>query len=157
MPIDSITTDYTGRTIDIHIFQGVNPKGEATVNPSFGKISNYCTGIQKLIQRYTISLLSTIGSQVNFPNFGTNLLNTLNNGNYQLNIADLGHIFNFASAKVINELKQYQRTNTVPDDEALDTAILNSVSYSNNTVYFTVQIYPVQQPSVNFILPLPLT
>jgi hypothetical protein len=157
MPIDVTSTDYSGRTKDIHIFQGVDPYGAATVAPSFGKISNYCTGIQKLIQRYTISLLTNIGSQANYPTFGTDLLTKLTTSSFRFNKADLGHIFNFANSKVINEFRAYQRANPGPEDEQLATAVLQDISFSNGSLFFTVQLYPVQQPSVNFILPLPIT
>ncbi|MEG7795894.1 hypothetical protein, partial [Listeria monocytogenes] len=71
MAIKSITTNYTGRKIDLHIMQGVKAPGSSDISLGFGKISNYCSGVQKLIQRYTIMLLTEIGSQENFPTFGS--------------------------------------------------------------------------------------
>jgi len=66
MPISSTTTNYSGRKKDIHIFQGVDPSKVSDINPSFGKISNYCAGVQKLVQRYAICLLTELGSQENY-------------------------------------------------------------------------------------------
>lgn len=158
MAISNVTTDYSNRTLDVHIFQGVNPYGAASVDPSFGRISNYCTGVQKLVQRYAILLLTTLGSQPNFPDFGTALLTNITQTTYNLNNSDLGHLFNFASAKVIGIMQNYQRANKgIPEDEQLNTAVLNNVSFSNGTVYFDVQIYPVNRDALSFVLPLPLT
>jgi hypothetical protein len=157
MPINGISSDYSGRTIDLHIFQGVNPKELAVVTPSFGSISNYCTGIQKLIQRYAILLLTDIGSQVNFNDFGTDLMPTLSTSVSSLNKFDLIPIFNFANAKVLDEFKVYQRqTPDLPDDEQLNTSSLVDIQIINDSVSLIINLVPVAEPAVTFIIPLPV-
>jgi hypothetical protein len=156
MAINGTSTDYTGRTRDMHIFQGVDPYATKTVVPEFGKISNFCTGIQKLVQRYTICLLTEMGSQENFPAFGTTLLTTLNNRSLSLNKNDLYPIFNIASAKVIKEFRQFQAKNPgIPDDEKLNTALLEDIIVTNDQVQLNVKIYPISQDAVKFVIPLP--
>jgi hypothetical protein len=156
MPISLITTDYSGRTKDLHIMQGVAPNGVATISPSFGKISNFCTGIQKLIQRYTICLLTAITSQPNFPAFGTNFIPTLVNGSVRFNKGDISTLFNFANADVIRLFRDYQRkTSGLPEDEQLNTASLDSISVIDNNVYMTIKLVPVATPAVTFVVPLP--
>lgn len=156
MAISGTTTNYTGRKKDLHIFQGVNPKKPATVTPSFGKISNYCAGVQKLVQRYTISLLNELGSQTNYPDFGTNFMTRLNNRSLSLNRSDIFPIFNLASAKVIADFKEYQaNTDGLPTDEQLNTVLLEEVSVSANSVNLRVRLYPVQSTPVEFVIPLP--
>ena len=156
MPISGISTDYSTRTKDIHIFQGVNATKLSSITPSFGRISNYCSGIQKLIQRYTITLLNELGSQPGFPTFGTNLVNTLLRSSSFINKADVGHIFNEANIKVIREFRVYQRGLTdVPLDEQIDTATLADVVIQNGTIGLTIKIYPLTGEPVVFIMPLP--
>lgn len=156
MPISTLTTNYGNRTKDIHIFQGVDPtKGTSIVTPSFGKISQFCTGIQKLIQRYTICLLTNIGSQVNYPTFGTDLLQRLRTSNHVSKLDFVG-IFNFANMDVIEQFREYQRAQTgIPEDEQLDTAILENISVTAGAVSLRIKLYPVQREPVEFVIPLP--
>lgn len=156
MPISGISTDYTGRTKDIHIFQGVDPRSTKVITPEFGKISNFCTGIQKLVQRYAICLLTELGSQELSPTFGTTLLTNLNNRSLSLNRVDIYPIFNVANAKVVREFRQFQAKNpSLPDDEKLNTALLEDVVLISDQVQLQVKIYPIATPSVTFTVPLP--
>jgi len=155
MAISKITTDYSDRKKDLHIFQGVNPKGTAAITPSFGKISNYCTGIQKLIQRYAICLLTSLGSQPNYPEFGTRLVNQTFNSSLLVNQVDFVLIFGIANTAVIKMFKEFQRNNAAPPDEQLASARLKGISVQNGGLVLEITIYPMQSTPVNFILPLP--
>ena len=156
MPITGTSTDYTGRKKDISILQGVNPAQLTTVAPSFGKISQYCAGIQKLIQRYAICLLTEIGSQANNPTFGTNLISTLLSSSSKINQADVYHIFNFANANVIQSFRDYQRKNAgLPTDEQIDTTKLIGISVKADTISLNIQVFPITGTPVVFLIPLP--
>lgn len=156
MPITGVSTDYSTRTKDLHIFQGVNAVKLSDITPGFGRISNYCSGVQKLVQRFTITLLNELGSQPDFPLFGTELVGTLLRSSSNINKADVGHIFNTASLKVIREFRDYQRGITgVPLDEQIDTATLVDVVIQNGSIGLTIKIYPLQGTPVVFIMPLP--
>jgi hypothetical protein len=65
-------------------------------------------------------------------------------------------IFNFANAKVINDFKEYQRNNSLPEDEQLNSVILNDITVINTSVYLDVQLFPVAQPPITFLLPIPV-
>jgi hypothetical protein len=156
MPISGTSTDYSTRKKDIHILQGVNPNQLSRITPSFGRISNYCAGVQKLIQRYAIALLTELGSQTKYPDFGSTLLRTLNNRNFKNNKADVFHIFNFANAAVVTSFRAYQaKTKNLPDDEQLATAQLKDVVVSNDSVSLSIQLYTVDTNAVVFLLPIP--
>lgn len=156
MPIVDSTTNYSGRKVDIHIFQGVNVNKLSPITPSFGKISNFCSGIQKLIQRYAISLMTELGSQPDYPTFGTKLMSTLNNRNLSFNKADIYPIFNSASYKVVSEFRDYQAKNSgIPTDEQLNTAYLSDIIITNDSVSFKVTIIPVSGDTTEFLIPLP--
>lgn len=160
MPIAKITTDYTGRTKDINIFPAINPTivGPQKVNPSFGNVSSYCAGVQKLVQRYAVALLTVQGSQPNYPNFGTALLKTLMVSSLTTQ-SDLSHAFNFANAIVVSQFRNYQKDAVeVPLDEQLDTATLLSVTVSPGyDVTYRIAIYTNAGTTYDFLLPIPVT
>ena len=156
MPITRVSTDYSTRTKDIHIFQGVNASKLSDITPGFGRISNYCSGVQKLIQRYTISLLTELGSQTYYPDFGTELISSLLNSSSSLNRLDVGLLFNEANVKVITAFRDHQRESTgIPLDEQLDTALLTNVSVYGGTVGLTIQLYTAAGVPIEFLIPLP--
>ncbi len=156
MAIQGLSTNYSGRKVDLHIFQGVSAPNPSNITPSFGKISNFCSGIQKLVQRYAINLLTEIGSQPDFLTFGTDLIPTLSSKSLRYNKADLYNIFNLASVKVLREFLAYQSTTTVPDDEALNNAVLNDIVSSPGGISIRVTIVSLAQDQVQFLLPLPI-
>lgn len=159
MPIQKLTTNYTGREKDINIFPTVRPtvKGPQPTPGSFGKVSSYCAGIQKLAQRYLIALLTIRGSQPNFPNFGTNLLKQVNTGSVTTN-GDLVHIFNFANVSVISAFRSAQeKAKNIPMDEQLDTVVLNSVSVTvGNSVNYNISLYTNAGQTYDYVLPIPI-
>jgi hypothetical protein len=156
MPISGTTTDYTGRTKDMHIFQGVDPAKPAKITLEFGKVSNFCTGVQKLVQGFAICMLTELGSQESYPTFGSNMLSRLHNRNLSLNKADLFPIFNLACIKVINEFRLYQTQNPgLPEDEQLNTALLENIFVTADSIQLQVRIYPVAAEPVQFVIPLP--
>jgi hypothetical protein len=157
MAIQSLSTDYSGRTVDINIMQGVNAPNKSAITLSFGSISNYCTGIQKLIQRYTIALLTSLGSQISFPSFGTSLINTLTSTSNVYNRADLYPVFNTANAQVVESFKAYDRTITPKPDEQLAGATLTDIqSTPDGGVSIAVKLYTYATDPITFIIPLPI-
>lgn len=156
MPISGTTTNYTGRKKDIHILQNVNPAGTATTTLAFGKISNFCAGIQKLVQRYTISLLTELGSQESTTTFGTKLLGKLYSRSLHLNKADVFPLFNQASSKVLKEFRRYQSDNPgLPEDEQLRGARLLDVVITKDGIALNIKVIPVSADPVEFLVPLP--
>ena len=135
--------------------QGVNPSKLSGITPSFGKISNYCAGVQKLVQRYTILLLTSIGSQPNYPNFGTDLVDTVMSSSLLLNKLEFVNIFNFANAGVVSFLRNYQRKVAAPLDEQLNTATLLDIVIKDGGISLKVQLVTMQNTPVDFIVPLP--
>lgn len=160
MPIRNITTDYSGRAKDIDITPTIDPTKTSAqkVTPGFGQVSSYCAGVQKLVQRFMISLVTVQGSQKSYPTFGTNLLKSLTVSSLTT-LADLRHAFNFASAKVVSEFRAYQSaTPNLPDDEQLDTALLLDVSVNANyEVTYRVALYTKAGETYDFLLPIPIS
>lgn len=156
MAISSTTTVFNDRKKDIHIFQGVNAPNTTVITPSFGNISNYCAGIQKLVQRYAITLLTELGSQPDFSTFGSSLITRLNNTAVTLGAADVMGLFNLANAKVIRSFRAYQSANpNTYQDEELNTSYLVGVSRVNDKVSLRIKIVSMAGDIVQFVLPLP--
>ena len=155
MPILGVSTDYSNRTKDISIFQGVDPAKTKNVDISFGTISNYCTGIQKLIQRFAICLLTELGSQFSYTGFGSTLQIYLKRSNQLLNKADIYPIFNISANKIIDEFRQYQVHSNAPDDEKLNTVFLEDVLVAGTSVSLRIRIVPMSLSDTIFIIPLP--
>lgn len=158
MPISAVTSDYSGRTKDISIAYKVNPTfvGAQNTDLKFGPVSAYCSGVQKLVQRYMIALLTQIGSQPGYPNFGTGLLAKLHNSGGLTKTA-VGHIFNFANANVVAAFREYQTANPSNfKDEQLNTATLNNVSVGQGNISLNINILTVSGTNVVFVVPIPI-
>lgn len=160
MPIRNITTDYSGRSKDINIAPSIDPRMTTPqkVSPSFGPVSSYCAGVQKLIQRFMIALVTVKGSQPAYPNFGTDLFKKISVSSLTT-IADLTHAFNFASASVVAAFRAEQEASPGrPDDEQLDTALLTDVSVTANyEVTYRVALYTRAGNTYDFLLPIPIS
>lgn len=160
MPIRNITTDYSGRAKDINISPNIDPTKTSAqkVAPGFGAVSSYCAGVQKLVQRFMVALVTVRGSQPAYPAFGTDLLKKISVSSLTTS-ADLRHAFNFASAKVVSEFRAYQAaTPGLPDDEQLDTVLLMDVSVSSNyEVSYRVALYTKAGSTYDFLLPIPIS
>lgn len=156
MPIRNITSNYSGRNKDITITPYINSllSERQRVALTFGKVSSYCAGIQKLIQRYIITLLTVSGSQPHDPLFGTNFLSKVKRSNLTT-LNDLTHIFNFANFDVISTFKEYQSAHpNLPADEQLDTAVIDSIDSTQDSVTFKIKIYTMAGETVDFVVPI---
>jgi hypothetical protein len=156
MAISNTSTNYTDRKLDLHIMQGVQAPNHSSITPSFGLVSNYCAGVQKLIQRYTIMFLTELGSQENYPEFGSDFITKITSTSNNFNRSDLFSLFAFANLKVSDEIINYQIDNNVPLDEQLNVVELEEiVSTPNGGVSLKLKIIPRAEQPVEFLIPLP--
>ena len=139
MGIYATTTDYTARKKDISVFQ--NPdgglEGTQTVLPLFGKNPRFCAGVQKLVQKYAIILLTNISTQPNYPDFGTAFLYTINGGIDPTDKIAASQIFNIASYDAVATLRAYQSTDAnIPADERIYSATLTGIALYSTFISF---------------------
>jgi hypothetical protein len=159
MAITDFTTDYINRTTDINVLL-VNSYTSNTTQKTtvaFGTTSQYITGIEKLVQRYTILFFTILGSQINYPTFGTSFLSDLQNSPLNLSKLDVLHLFNFANLDVASVFTNYQEEN--PDqakDEQFQSAVLTNFSVSNGNINMQIAITSIAGDNITFILPIPL-
>jgi hypothetical protein len=158
MGIANITTDYTGRRKDINLFELPDAaKIDAqTVLPKFGKNARFCAGVQKLIQKYAIILLTNTSSQVNYPDFGTDFMYTLKAGISPVDQLRAAQVFNLASYDAVNTLKSYQIDHPeIPLDERIASATLSSITLYGGLASFDVSITTEAGSTIDFVVPLP--
>jgi len=157
MSISYTTTNYSGRKKDLNIFGKVDPYNTdpQRITLGIGKVSSYVAGVQKLVQRYAIMLLTEMETQPVYPTFGTFLVTNLRGSN-RTPKDELIHYFNFANLKVLSEMHAYQQTNSDPYDEQISTATLNSMVMAGDSLAFSVTIETKTGESVPFVIPLPL-
>ena len=158
MAIARQVLDYTGRRKDLSILQYpdlVTPDG-GEVFPKFGNPSRFCAGVQKLIQRYTILLLTNINSQDFYPEFGTDFLWPLQSGTDPTDSIAARQIFILADYAAVNVIKNYQIDNPdLPNDEQLDFTTLRNITLYGGYVSFDVKLTTLAGEAVDFLVPLP--
>jgi len=152
------STDYTARKRDISILD--YPDLEAVdgeiVMPRFGKTSRFCSGTQKLIQRYAILMLTNVGSQENYPTFGSNFLWPLLAGISPSSKLEAVQIFALANYAAVTAIKNYQIENDdIPLDEQLDHTELVDLVVQGDSAAFSVKLTTLAGNLTNFLLPLP--
>lgn len=158
MPIIKEISDYTGRKKDISILQYPNTQiiDGAEVFPKFGKPSRFCAGVQKLIQRYMILMLTNINSQDYYPDFATDFLWPLQAGIGPTDNITARQIFTLADYAAVNIIKNYQIDNPdLPLDEQLDFTTLRNISLYGSFVSFDVKLTTLAGEAVDFLVPLP--
>ena len=158
MAISNISYNYVGRKKDISILQAATPliKDRQIVSPEFGSTVKFCAGVQKLIQKYAIILLTNINSQGNFTEFGTSLIFNLKTGITPIDKISIAQLFSLASYQAVNTLLSYQAENPdIPEDEQISTAYLKDLVISKDSVAFDIAITTVSGNTVPFLIPLP--
>jgi hypothetical protein len=122
---------------------------------SFGKVSGYCTGVQKLVQRYIILLNTVLGSQPDFKQFGTELHSSLLSGKLS-NPVEFQHTFNFANWSAVSTIKAWQLNNTAPLDEQLSTTTLVKFAIAGDSISAEIKLTTMAGEDIVFVMPLPL-
>lgn len=126
----TISTDYTGRTVDLMITQGIEPIGQQELSLSLADeagASRVVSGVQKAVQRFLLTLLTDVGSQSGDTEYGTSFM-------AELQLGSVGSPIRFQSAfqsAVSNILLQQNQnlTGEEPDDEILSAIELTSYSF----------------------------
>lgn len=150
--------------LDIEILQtivAVSPESVRLSATATAPCSRAVTGIQKLVQRYIITLATTIGSTRFDAKFGTPFWQMASRG-MSRNSASVGNAFRFASADAVDILRTEDTDDsygTMPDDERIDSATLLDfgVDTASGTLYFTVDIRSAAGETYTYRFPTELT
>jgi len=150
--------DYVGRTIDILAFRGGNASEKVLLNTSLADATSsgeITTGVQKLAQRWIITMLTELGSVTYKPEMGTTFMTQLRAGQVHSD-ADMRALFMLTELSAREQL-QNEITATTPLDEQYLSASLESVTVSNGSISITVNLYSNSpENTATFIMPIPL-
>jgi len=135
------STDYTGRMVDLFIFQGAEEFGDQRIDSGWGDVGELTTGIQKLAQTWTIMFLTDSGSVMNEPNRGTAFLNSMRFGRIRVD-EDIPAEFAIAAARIFQQMAQDSANADIADDELLDEAILleYGIDYAQALLWLKVRL-----------------
>lgn len=144
-----ISNNYANRTIDLLIFQGVNPEKDVQVGLT---LDDYiCTGVQKAAQTFAILFLTEKGTVLEDPDKGTEFLSKVRTG-YVRDPLSLSSEFKFA----VLEILQYESAvdRTAPDDEKIVNAELLDYDMSFDTLKITVKVTTAAGDSRTIFIPV---
>ncbi len=145
---------YLGRTFDVMAFQGVTTRREAKLSQELfdteaaGRI---CTGIQKLVQRFLLELLTRRGSMTFLPDRGCDFLTQAARG-FRTEM-DVSVEFALAIVDISRNL-QAEETDEWPDDERFADAELTGILLSSSQLSLSIRLTSRAGTSRTFIAPV---
>lgn len=155
----TVSVDYTGRSVDQLIFQGVEVTGDQLVDPSWGTAGEMCTGVQKVAQTWVSLFLTDVGSIPHDLTRGSSFMPAVRMGRIQVD-EDVEAEFNLAADKVRRTMDQDAAdVGNLPDDERLDEAVLLSfdISLEESRLYLRVNIRTIAGDDRTIFLPVPVS
>ena len=148
--MNSISTDYTGRTVDLSIFPTIAismvPVGDS-IDPS-----RAIAGPSKLAQNFLRILMTPLGTYASNVDFGSNFMLRLKNGSIKFPV-DLSQAFSAEALRVQLQMQKMYAANT-PDDEKLGTISLQNFTINRGVVQLTINLTTVAGSSASFLLPV---
>jgi hypothetical protein len=149
------STDYTGRTVDLLIFQGVDEFGDQEITTGWGTAGELCTGIQKMAQTWAILFLTDQGTVLNEPTRGSSFVPAVRAGRIQVD-EDIPAEFALAAAQVSRTMAADAIDQDLEDDETLARAELldYSVDKIASKLYLRVRLWSVAGESRTVYLPI---
>ena len=159
--MQAFTTDYSGRQVDVEFMQTVTkPASLIPLHLSWqSSPPKIVTGLQKMVQRYTVCLLTRLGDVLFDQTFGTTFWSDILRGAAQ-NSGQIQAAMAFANADVLTQMRSEDADTTtygaIPEDERLAAAQLIGFTVDSNTGTFQLQIQltSVQGDSYTYILPV---
>ena len=151
-----VSTDYTGRLVDLFIMQGAQPAGMRPITTGLdgnngGKI---IAGVQKAAQTFIIIFLTEKGSRLHDAEFGTRFLTTIRHSN--INDSLMAIIFRDAAEDVLTQQERYFVAGQL-DDEIISALDLITFTVPNSTeMSLTVQLTTRAGTSRTVIVPVSL-
>lgn len=155
----TVSVDYTGRTVDQLIFQGVEAAGKRLVELGWGTAGEMCTGVQKVAQTWANLFMTDLGSIPHDPSRGSSFMPAVRMGRIQVD-DDVEAEFNLAEAKVRRTMDQDAAdVGNLPDDERLDEVILLDFDIDRTIprLYLHVNIRTIAGDDRTIFLPVPVS
>ena len=160
MSISGTTTDYTDRQLDLELLQSIAiPAGSQAVSVSTAlKPPKVVAGVEKVVQRYTLLFLTTVGDMIYDREQGTNFISAVMRGNIH-DRAGLQTYFAASNDAVLAQMASDDAKTDVygamPLDEQIDSAQLLDfdIDFGTATVKLSVEITTKAGTSIEFVVP----
>lgn len=149
--ITGVSTNYTGRKVDLSIFPTMMTAGV----PAIAQFSNKTKGIagpSRELQRYAIALLTPLGHYRSDPTYGSNFLQKLWSSQLRFN-TDLNFLFIKETQRVLEWLAVNRPANT-PTDEMLASVTLVSSNLTLTSVNITANAVMQSDDALTLLLPI---
>ena len=146
---------YKNRTVDLLGFDDAKVSGDALLTQALvlpGQSGALTTGIQKLVQRFLLELLTEAGSLQYEPNRGCLFISEIRAGLVNTSNA-LFSAFSSAEVAVRNNLRNEDKFSD-PDDERYQRATLDSATLSGDYATLNIRVFSVAGESRQVIFPL---
>lgn len=148
--------DYVGRTHDLLAFHGAAPgrsvQLEEALVPADGRGGYIVAGIEKLVQRFLLALLTITGSKANKPTEGCQFLLDARRGRWRTS-ADVYQSF-YASLVDVKRQLQLDEDDDTPADETYAGATLEEASIDWPTARILVRLNSAAGTARTFVAPL---
>lgn len=147
--------DYATRRYDLLAFEGVHPEKESRLNLLLFSKKNsgqICAGIQKLAQRWLLEFLTERGSMIGKPERGCEFMRLVRTGILR-NQTDVFYAFSDAETVIQQNLRQ-EETDTMDDDERIDSATAISISFLPGYAQLRIEITSLTGNTREIILPV---
>jgi hypothetical protein len=151
------SVNYSGRFVDLLIFQNSAPVGETKITLGFGVAGEVTTGIQKLVQSFALLFLTEQGSVLYAPTLGSEFVTAMRQGLIR-DESDVESNFALAVESVRQTLDLAADEEDLPEDETFESAELQSFSLdkASSTLTLVVKVNSAAGSSRELFLPLPL-
>ena len=146
---------YIGRTIDVLAWRGGTQSGEVLLDQSLmdeDSTGEICTGVQKLAQRFLLTLLNEKGTLKYKPTIGTNFMNEVRLGRVRTEL-DMEGVF-YLAERDAREQMLAEESDTDPLDEKYKETVLTEITLSPGFASLTLQMTTQSEETVEFILPI---
>ena len=156
MAVAPASVDYTGRSVDLLIFQGVEVAGKQKITTGWGDAGELCTGVQKVAQTWLTLFLTEPGTVLNKSTRGSDFITAIRLGRIQVE-SDVPAEFALAAEQVRRTMDLDAATEDWPTDERLDEATLEGFTLNKEAsyLYLKVRILSVAGESRIVYLPVP--
>jgi len=146
---------YQGRTIDYLAFDDAKATGDALLSQLLvkpGQSGAIIAGIQKLVQRFLLELLTEAGSLTYQPQRGCFFITEIRAGLVNTSAA-LFSAFSAAESDIRDNLRNEDKFSD-PDDERYQRSTLLSASLSGDQAILNIRVLSVAGESRDVIFPL---
>ena len=160
MPGRSYNSNYGGRLVDLEVLTGIEKpdlEHELALTPVRNHAGRAVTGMQKLAQRYVITLLSSVDKTYGEPGYGTLFWESVVRGILR-SASAASSLFNYSNVLAVNQLiaedALYPDT---PEDERIESARLLDIHVDKNAASTAFVVDLVSRAGEHYVYKVPVS